>query len=81
MNEIWAVIIGVVCGVAAGIPTSYLLLVLLTWQDRKQEEEAARQAQQGSYLSYWPAPSPGPLVSRQFYVVGGQELLVDREGV
>jgi len=26
---------------------------------------------------YWPAPNAAPLVSRQFHVVGGDELLVD----
>jgi hypothetical protein len=26
---------------------------------------------------YWPAPMPGPLSSREFHVVGGDELLLD----
>jgi hypothetical protein len=26
---------------------------------------------------YWPAPNAAPLVSRQFHVVGGDELLLD----
>jgi len=95
-TEAMAVVIGVVCGVAAGIPTSFLLLVMLTRREqRAQREEEARQAMRapGSYppvvviqggmaqpqfsppqAGYWPAPNSGPLVSRQFHVVGGNEL-------
>ena len=45
-TEAMAVVIGVVCGVAAGIPTSVLLLVALSRRDaiRAREEAAARQA-------------------------------------
>ena len=32
---------------------------------------------QGPQAGYWPAPSPGPPVNRQFHVVGGDELLID----
>jgi len=93
-TEAMAVVIGVVCGVLAGIPTSVLLLVALSRRDslRAREETAARQApanyppvvviqgggmqpQQPALNSgYWPAPNAAPLVSRQFHVVGGNEL-------
>ena len=33
----------------------------------------------GPQAGYWPAPMPGPPVSRQFHVVGGDELLLDDE--
>lgn len=37
--DIWAVVIGVVCGVIAGIPTSALIIVALAqWQNSKQQE-------------------------------------------
>ena len=92
-TEAMAVVIGVVCGVAAGIPTSVLLLVALGRRDvLRPREEAARQAppsyppvvviQGGAQQpqlpvmqgGYWPAPNAAPLVSRQFHVVGGEEL-------
>lgn len=38
--EAMAVVVGVVCGVAAGIPTSLLLLVVMTRRDRQRSEEA-----------------------------------------
>jgi anti-sigma factor RsiW len=94
-TEAMAVVIGVVCGVLAGIPTSVLLLVALSRRDslRAREETAARQApanyppvvviqgggtgQPALNSGYWPAPNAAPLVSRQFHVVGGDELLVD----
>lgn len=96
-TEAMAVVIGVVCGVIAGIPTSVLLLVALSRRDatRAREEAAARQApaayppvvviQGGAQQpqmpamtgGYWPAPNAAPLTSRQFHVVGGDELLVD----
>ena len=95
--EAMAVVIGVVCGVAAGIPTSVLLLLALSRRDaaRARQEAAVRQAppsyppvvviQGGAQqpqmpamqAGYWPAPTPAPLVSRQFHVVGGDELLID----
>jgi hypothetical protein len=48
-TEAMAVVIGVVCGVLAGIPTSVLLLVAMTRRDslRTREETAARQAPAG----------------------------------
>jgi hypothetical protein len=41
--EAMAVVVGVVCGVAAGIPTSLLLLAALTRRDRQHEEELDQQ--------------------------------------
>ena len=70
-TEAMAVVIGVVCGVAAGIPTSVLLLVALGRRDslRTREEAAARQApasyppvvviQGGGMQPQLPAPSSG----------------------
>jgi hypothetical protein len=32
---------------------------------------------QGSQAGYWPPPAPGPIETRQFHVVGGEDLLLD----
>jgi len=49
-NEAMAVVIGVMCGVAAGIPTAVLLLVAFTRRDRQrlEDEYAERQARQAA---------------------------------
>ena len=47
-TEAMAVVVGVVCGVAASIPTSLLLLVVLSrWE--KQREADSRRAQAGGF--------------------------------
>jgi len=47
--EAMAVVVGVVCGVAAAIPTSVLLLVVFTRRDRQQSSDMdARSRQYGS---------------------------------
>ena len=47
--EAMAVVVGVVCGVAAAIPTSILLLVVFTRRDRQQlDEMESRSRQHGS---------------------------------
>jgi hypothetical protein len=43
--EAMAVVVGVVCGVAAGIPTSALLLVVMSRRDRQRYEGDERRAQ------------------------------------
>jgi MFS superfamily sulfate permease-like transporter len=48
-TEAMAVVIGVVCGVAAGIPTSILLLLVLNRRDRQQVRGEEQQRQQGNY--------------------------------
>jgi hypothetical protein len=47
--EAMAVVVGVVCGVAAGIPTSVLLLVVFGRRDRLRMDEMERQARQQNY--------------------------------
>ncbi len=49
--EAMAVVVGVICGVAAAIPTSLLLLVVLTRSERRrhEEEERERRSAQGRY--------------------------------
>jgi hypothetical protein len=47
-RDAMAVVVGVVCGVAAGIPTSLLLLVVLNRRERGREEEAEQRARQAS---------------------------------
>jgi len=42
-TEAMAVVIGVVCGVAAGIPTSFLLFVVLTRREATRGERAGEQ--------------------------------------
>jgi hypothetical protein len=95
-TEAMAVVIGVVCGVLASIPTSVLLLVVLIRRDGQRQEEVSRRRdasrsqpvvviqggvpqalQQGPQPGYWPSPPPGPSASRQFRVVGGDDLLGD----
>ena len=67
-NEALAVVIGTVCGVAAGIPTAVFILWMLDRRDRQRVEEVERQA------DYWPAP-----VQQQWRVVGGDDLLLEAE--
>lgn len=45
--EAMAVVVGVICGVAAAIPTSLLLLVVLTRSERRQAEEERRRGRYG----------------------------------
>jgi hypothetical protein len=45
-TEALAVVSGVVCGIAGGIPTALLLLVAVMRRDRRRMEEAERRAQQ-----------------------------------
>jgi hypothetical protein len=47
--EAMAVVVGVVCGVAAGIPTSVLLLLALSRRDRQREKHSTNRAGQQSY--------------------------------
>ncbi len=47
-TEAMAVVIGVVCGIAASIPTSLLLLVVLTRGDRQQVTGTKRQTRQSN---------------------------------
>jgi hypothetical protein len=93
--EAMAVVVGVVCGVAAGIPTSVLLLVVFSRRDRQRLEEphqsqrqrnyppvvviqgGSSQALPGQHAGYWPAPPTATSASRQFNVVGGEELFLD----
>lgn len=51
--EAMAVVVGVVCGVAAGIPMSMLILLILNRRDRRTEETTYRQLG-GQYGSYPP---------------------------
>ena len=44
-----AVVIGVICGVAAAIPTSLLLLVVLTRSERRRYGEEEQKRRQGQY--------------------------------
>ena len=88
-GEAMAIVIGVVCGVAAGIPTSALLLVVLTRRDRQHADETAYAADQEyatdqviiidrpqalpPTVSYWPQ-SPTQPTTRQWHLVGGDDL-------
>jgi hypothetical protein len=88
-----AVVVGVVCGVVASIPTAILLLVMSARRDRQQPQPpttrsgsyppvvviqgGATQALPPGQAGYWPAPPPGPVSDRQFHVVGGEDLLID----
>jgi hypothetical protein len=85
-GEAAAVLIGVVCGVAAGIPTAVLLLVALTRRDRQHAEETYQAGQdwatgpvilidrsQDLAPGYRLQP-PAPPATRQWYVVGGDDL-------
>jgi hypothetical protein len=51
--EAMAVVVGVICGVAAAIPTSLLLLVVLTRSERRRYEEEERQ-QRAAHKTYPP---------------------------
>ncbi len=91
-TEAMAVVIGIVCGGVASIPTTALLTLLLTRRDRQKEEEPPV-SRQGAYppvvviqggapnTALWATgrllagPGPGPLVQREFHVVGDEEML------
>jgi hypothetical protein len=94
--EALAVVVGIVCGAAAGIPGLILALVVLSRRERLREEDSRRHSARdqalpvvviqggapqalppGGQAGYWPAPQPGPPVSRQFHVVGGDDLVLD----
>jgi hypothetical protein len=88
-----AVVVGVVCGVVASIPTAILLLVMSARRERQQPQTPAHR--RGNYPpvvviqggapqalgpgqpGHWPAPPPGPASDRQFHVVGGEDLLIE----
>lgn len=98
-TEAMAVVIGIVCGVLSGIPTSVLLLVALNRRDSSRADLMRRQTAQPNFPpvvvvqggmpqgfphmlqqgGYWPAPVPGPATNRHFNIVGGDELLVERD--
>lgn len=42
VNEALAVVVGVICGIAAAIPTSILLLLVLTQSERRQLDAQGR---------------------------------------
>jgi hypothetical protein len=48
-TEAMAILIGIVCGAGASIPTTALLVVLLLRRERRREEDLARQSQRGAY--------------------------------
>lgn len=48
-TEAMAVVVGVVCGVAAGIPTSVLLLVVLNRRERQGYDDGQRRQREGNY--------------------------------
>lgn len=67
-TEALAVVVGIVCGIVASIPTSLLLLVVLTRRDRQRVEEGQHQASSppvvviqggGGYPGLPPAPQAG----------------------
>jgi hypothetical protein len=95
-TEAMAVVIGIVCGVAASVPTTALLTLVLGRRDR-EKDDSRQQARAGAYppvvviqggapqslppspqAGYWPALSPGPLVQREFHVVGNDEGLLEQ---
>ena len=51
--EAMAVVVGIICGVAAAIPTSVLLLVVLTRAERRRHEEEERRSR-SAYGQYPP---------------------------
>jgi hypothetical protein len=88
--EAMAVVVGVICGVAAASPTSLLLLVVLSRSERRRRAAdgpvppvvviqggAPQSLPPGPQAGYWPSPAPGPLSDRHWQVVGGEELLED----
>lgn len=48
-TEAMAVVIGIICGVAASIPTSLLLLLVLSRRDRAGDDEAERRTRRAQY--------------------------------
>ena len=87
-KEAAAVVVGIVCGILAGIPTSILVLVVLSRRDRAQFEEAERHRREtqnppvivirgGQPQALPPAPqywlsADNQPTARHFHVVGSE---------
>ena len=84
-----AVLVGVVCGVGASIPTSLLIVTIMRRQDARVHEQRRRStfqpqppvvvvtpsnAPQLPQPMNWPAPAPA---QRQFTVIGEEEMSND----
>jgi hypothetical protein len=85
-----AAVVGVVCGVAASIPTGLLVVMLLRRRDEKQltrERETRQQppvvvvtapaAPQLPQAAAWPSAYPAPLPAQREYSVIGEEGIND----
>lgn len=73
--EALAVVIGVICGVAAAIPTSLLLVVVLTCSERRQDRwrylpvvviqgGATHSLPASPQAGYWASPALRPMADR-----------------
>jgi hypothetical protein len=101
-SDAMAVVLGVVCGVLAAVPTTVLLVLVLTRSDRlgneASHEREQRRPQPGAYPpvvviqggtphtpvlppgmgGYWPGATMSTVDTRDFRIVGGDELLEDQ---
>ncbi len=83
-----AVLVGVVCGVGASIPTSLLIVTIMRRQDQRVHEQRRRNTYQAQppvvvvtpsnapqlpQPMNWSAPAPAP-AQRQFTVIGEEEM-------
>jgi hypothetical protein len=89
-TDAMAVVIGIVCGVGASIPTSLLIMTVASRRETKEQRQRANFPpvvivnpgnQAGQAPSYYQQPSLPPAMSqggpRQFRVIGQEDAVID----
>ena len=89
-TDAMAVVIGIVCGVGASIPTSLLIMAVTSRRETKEEQRQASFPpvvivnpghQGGQAPNYYQPPSLPPALSqggpRQFRVIGQEDTVID----
>ncbi len=89
-TDAMAVVIGIVCGVGAGIPTSLLIMAVASRREAKEERGQAAFPpvvivnpghQVGQWPHYYSPPTLPPALSqgspRQFRVIGQEDAVID----
>lgn len=91
-TDAMAVVIGIVCGVGASIPTSLLIMAVTSRREAKEERGQAAFPpvvivnpghQVGQWPNYYPPPTLPPALSqsgpRQFRVIGQEDAVIDSQ--
>ncbi|MBN1954827.1 MAG: hypothetical protein JW900_07230 [Anaerolineae bacterium] len=84
VNEALAVVVGVIFGVAAAVPTSLLLLAVLTQAERQQQDKSDRAQHYPArescppvvvFQSQGPRQASAGIQPLPWHVIGGEDLL------